>query len=273
MNCINSLYRPKFSGGGVVNVPPVISDLKVYMTFENVYASNGSPYVSGTQYIGNIVDGTVSSTQTYTPYGTMSLSSSVFKWGAKSASNNGVWRNANSYTFPENTGLSQSYWIRITSQSTAYSGGAGWGATDPAQSNEIANLALRYFGSGSGNLYAPYNFNIAVDTIAAQTLGNSTNTGVGNLSTNTWYHVVWTISPAAYAATATHKIYLNGSLIYTNAALKYPKSLARVFNDIGGFANNGGMINHLDNFRFYEKELSQSEVTDIYTNLDVNGLK
>ncbi len=50
---------------------------------------------------------------------------------------------------------------------------------------------------------------------------------------------VWTISPALYGGTCTHKVYLNNVLIYTNNALLYPTNVARAYFNLGGNVNNG----------------------------------
>jgi hypothetical protein len=107
---------------------------------------------------------------------------------------------------------------------------------------------------------------------------NTTDTPI--LSTiynnNTWNHVVWTITPTS--TTSTWRIYLNGVLTETLLEKQYPPVLSKRTNNWIGRAwytgsadanYNGG----IDDFRFYNRVITDNEATAIYVDQRPSSLK
>ncbi len=125
----------------------------------------------------------------------------------------------------------------------------------------------------TGTTGAPYYLNLNIDQ--SNYSGGGVDITSHQITNNVWNHYAWTISPALYGGTATHKVYLNNVLIYTNNALLYPTNAVRAYFDLGANANDGCIchIQYIDTFRHYKKELTSAEINNIYTNLDPNGLR
>ena len=248
------------SVGGFSKITVPDPNLMFYTTFEQMYASDKTNWVSGNNYIGNIATGSVTdlfqgsaAPQTYPDIYTV-------KWGLQSFKLNNNAVRQSSYFLPESTGLSFCVWSRIFSMSTPNTNKTIVGLTDRTNLKLFA-LRMRCNTSTAG----PYTINLATDELASST---PTNYVSGNtINSDEWNHYVWTISPALYGGTATHKIYLNKNLIYT-VTLTYPANALRDF-DLGGT----GISQYMDTFRLYKKELNSAEINNIYTNLDPNGLR
>ena len=254
---ISKYYKP------VVIVPPD-PNLINYFNFDTVYDSSGGPWTSGVHYLANTASGTIGPLYRSLNSATAYQSTITKKWGTGSMyTNNGTFRNdTNNYTFPENTGLSFSFWVYNIISGNTYSPLFGYATTASDQ-----QVALRMVSNGN----PPYSINLCVDNSTPPDSGGTTVTG-GTLNANQWYHIAWTISSAAYGATATHKIYLDNVLIYTNAALKYPGNYLRKYQDLGSQAGWGVGAEYIDTFRYYNKTLTAGEVSNIYTNLDPNNV-
>jgi hypothetical protein len=167
-----------------------------------------------------------------------------------------------SYFLPESTGLSFCVWSRISSMDTPNTNKAIFSFMDPNTGN-LFGLRMRCNTYSSG----PYAINLITDQLDASLTTTYASSSI--INANEWNHFVWTISPALYGGTATHKIYLNNNLVYTESGgLKYPANAARTF-DLG--ANK--ISQYMDTFRLYKKELNSAEINNIYTNLDPNGLR
>ncbi len=113
-----------------------------------------------------------------------------------------------------------------------------------------------FCNNGSDNILAAiYNSQLALS------IHGTPEKNVFNLMTptnNVWYHLVWTI-----ASDGTWTVYINGTNIYS-ALQRYPTTSERTINYFGysiyGELFSGG----IDNFRYYNYVLSQSNVTTIY---------
>lgn len=261
MNCLNSIQHPRpFLGSSFT--PPVISNLVQYVTFDNIYNSSGGAWTTGTQYAGNIATSN-SPTSLY-----QAVSGATFEAANKPFANSVYtaktntsifrWNGSGGYVFPQNTGLSFTFWMRMTGLSANYGGPFGIGGESTG--NPLVFLALRFVSAG-GSLY---NINLAIDI---GTNSGGIDTSQGGISLNQWYHLAWTISSAAYGASATHRIYKDGSQIYTNTH-PYPSNRSRIYNDIGSIPGWGTFAGQVDMFRYYSAELSATQVNDIYTTLD-----
>jgi hypothetical protein len=78
---------------------------------------------------------------------------------------------------------------------------------------------------------------------------------------NEWRHIAWTLDP-----NGEWKIYVNGALIHTVTKV-YPNAVQRTLNYIGKshWTDQPYYNGAIDDFRYYTRVLTSSEVTDIYT--------
>lgn len=264
MNCLNSLQHPRpFLGSSFT--PPVISGLVQYVTFDKIYNALGEAWTSGTQYAGNIATSN-SPTSLYQSLGATfdnTVSNALISGSVYTGKNPYFRWNGGSggYVFPENTGLSFSLWVRMTALSANYGGPFGIGGLSPS----FQFLALRFYQSGS-----VYHINLAVDI--NNNNGGGLNTNAGSISFNQWNHLVWTISPSAYGASATYKLYKNGSIIYSGTGV-YPNNGSRIYNDIGAIPGWGTFAGNIDMFRYYSVRLNDADVSNIYTTYDRNIIR
>jgi hypothetical protein len=264
MNIINSINHYKLTNSVIIITDP---NLVYYVTFEQMYASNKTNWVSGTNYAGNIATGVVTSLfQAYSATNAIP-ETTIVKNGLQSIyTNQNLFRHVNStYVLPQSTGLSFCVWCRMAGQNAGLTRSGVFGLSGNS-GNNLLSLRMR-----SVNTFgAPYYINFTVDNAPPQSGGLDITTH--QITNNVWNHYVWTISPALYGGTCTHKFYLNNVLIYTNSALLYPTNVARNNFDIGAVDGNGSNIQYTDTFRHYKKELDATEINNIYTNLDPNGL-
>jgi hypothetical protein len=262
----NSYQMAGFKNKAIVIVTD--PNLVYYMTMEQMYASNKTNWVSGTYYVGNIATGPVTDLFQNISGVNANPETTIVKNGLQSIYTiQALFRQTNAtYVFPQSTGLSFCVWNRMVGQNTANTMGGVFGMCG---SDLLFALRMKSVGAvGSG---APYYLNLSIDQ--SNPGGGGVNITSHQITNNVWNHYVWTISPALYGGTATHKVYMNNVLIYTNATLLYPTNITRVNFDLGGNHNNGCNIQYMDTFRHYKKELTSTEINNIYTNLDPNGLR
>ena len=157
----------------------------------------------------------------------------------------------------------------ISQSPYSYAGVFGYADLD---GTETKSVALRIVGV-QDSYSPPYSINLCVDDNTTTYTGGGTTVTGGTLNANQWYHIAWTISPAAYGATATHTVYLNNVNIYTNTELKYPSNYSRVYQDLCSMVGNGSNEMYLDTFRHYTKCLTAADVNYIYKTLDPNNTK
>ena len=278
MNFINSIQHPRPLIGSSFT-PPVISGLVQYVTFDAIYNTSGGVWTSGSgaQCCGNIATSDTP-TNIYNGIGVGTTSFETVKpnkptptsWtgGVYSVKvNNTLFRHTLSptYQFPTN-GLSFSCWFKLNANISSTFLGL-WGFAQTA-ANSYTCVVPRLYGltSGTPSTSPPYYFNLGIEV--TPTIPSGTNTGAGAVAVGDWYHFVWTIRAAAHGAATTHTLYLDGVSIYTNATLAYPSGNVRQLIDIGAYPNGGGINGNIDTFRYYSTELSQANVTNIYTTLD-----
>jgi len=107
-----------------------------------------------------------------------------------------------------------------------------------------ASFDLRYF----------YKVNLSISNYTSNNSIYSTN-----VNDNTSRHYAWTI-----ATNGTYNYYVNGSLIYTTTGL-YPSAVSRTQNYIGRSIDvSGGFVGKIDNYRVFNRVLSQADVSSIY---------
>ena len=84
-------------------------------------------------------------------------------------------------------------------------------------------------------------------------------TGVANLSTATWYHVV-----CAYDGAGTVSFYVNGSFV-TSKTASWTQVAGSVYSNVGAHNTGAFFFNGLiDEAGFWNRELTPSEVTELY---------
>lgn len=120
------------------------------------------------------------------------------------------------------------------------------------------------FGNGSASnniLFSPNNGPSVYRGTSQTTQPGS----IGTYADNNWNHLVWTLS-ASSASTCTWNIYINGSNKYTNSSAGYPSAVSRANNYIGysNWSADGYTTGYFDDFRYYSREISSSEVTQLY---------
>jgi hypothetical protein len=182
------------------------------------------------------------------------MSTTTFKYGGGSIS--GAWaRNNKARTFPQSVGVSFSIWIYLLANTGNNNplfgiGGVGAGPSD--------TIYMTTSGS-SGAWNIKYN------------VDGTNGTLNWSLANNTWYHIGWTISPAAFGASCTYAFYLNGS-VQTTVSGTYPTNVSRIYSDIMSYPGNGGTtLMYVDCYRNYERTLNANEVSYIYSTLDALG--
>ena len=78
-----------------------------------------------------------------------------------------------------------------------------------------------------------------------------------NVNDGVWRYIVWTLQP-----NGTYNYYINGILTYTATGI-YPKLITRNANRL--LTNNTNSLNgSMDEFRFYNRAVSSSEVSILY---------
>ena len=82
------------------------------------------------------------------------------------------------------------------------------------------------------------------------------------ITENTWRHVAWTLG-----TDNTWILYFNGVIVWTKTGRSYPNAIIRTKNYIGksDFASDAYFNGAIDDFRYYNRLLSPSEVLNIYT--------
>jgi hypothetical protein len=161
--------------------------------------------------------------------------------------------NTNSFTVTS-AGLSFACWFKLTGYAETarlfeFGNGFGTGGAWPNNSIIIA------IASATGILFA----NVSVNS-GTGSGGDLTNASV---NTNTWFHVVWTLNP-----NGEWKSYINGVLLKTYTGKIYPNTGPRTYNFIGRscYSDLERFYGRIDDFRIYNRVLSDSDAANIYSN-------
>jgi hypothetical protein len=90
------------------------------------------------------------------------------------------------------------------------------------------------------------------------------NTGYA-INNNIWHHICWTLTYST-GSTSNHNVYVDGNVIYQTATGKYPNNAVTYpACYIGKSTYTDPLFNGIiDDFRFYNRILSQSEVLTLY---------
>jgi len=150
---------------------------------------------------------------------------------------------------PGSSGISFSFWFYANNS-------PNWGRI------------FEFSASSNHNLHvAIFNNNLTFTTHTPAYRSVSTIAPVNNQ----WYHVVWTI-----ASNANWIIYIDKTIV-SNTTQIYPSTIERTENYIGKSMYNEYFNGGIDNFRYYNYVLSQSNVNTIYDSGDLDpstsGLK
>jgi hypothetical protein len=124
------------------------------------------------------------------------------------------------------------------------------------------NSSLILISSDGTKLYTAYGTNIAVTTITNLSSSQLTNFYTYNINNNIWNHITWIIQ-----ASGVYNYFINGNLVYTISSVLYPTLITRTSNYFGKSNMNLQSFNgSIDDFRFYNRILSSSEIYSLYSN-------
>jgi hypothetical protein len=280
----NNIYGGNGGSGIVIIAFPITSNtkgLKIYLTFDSAVSSTGGTYSSGVIYIPNLAPGANNTSDTtgslfkgWVVAPNVQLSNTIFKNGNNSIyMNNLLLRNNNNtstrYIFPANTGLSFSIWANLINRQGFH--GALFSFADTSGGNTVS-LKLNPSTTSNPSSTGPWYLYYQVD----DNKGTANNAGFyvdptktkNPINPKTWNHFAWVISPAAYGALTTYTFYINGEQVASinNSGLGtiYPINNSRIFIDIGAQAGFSGINGYFDTFRYYERNLSSNEISNIY---------
>lgn len=205
---------------------------------------------------GSTVKDYITNTYNATLAGSATVSTTQSKFGGASLYINGVSSSycaIPAFTFNGTTGMSIAFWTYVT----AYSAG-----NPPFKMaiNSSATIASNYgqiirpwYGTGTANQNPITNFYVDTDNIDTAISGSSVTI------LNQWNHLVYVLSGTVL------KIYVNGSL-YGSATLH--TALQNItYNTflIGSDVNyNGAQTAYFDDFRVYNAQITDAQITAIY---------
>ena len=110
--------------------------------------------------------------------------------------------------------------------------------------------------------------NILTPTIAINNSYTVYNTSYA-INNNVWRHICWTLTYST-GSTSTYNVYVDGSIIYTITSGKYPSSIVTYplcYIGKSTWTVDPSFNGSIDDFRFYNRILSQSEVSTLYNNI------
>jgi len=90
-----------------------------------------------------------------------------------------------------------------------------------------------------------------------------------NINNNVWRHICWTLTYST-GSTSTYNVYIDGSIIYTITSGIYPSSIVTYplcYIGKSTYSIDPSFNGVIDDFRFYNRILSQSEVSTLYNNI------
>ena len=129
----------------------------------------------------------------------------------------------------------------------------------------------RIFEFGNSTVSAP---NTMVINIVSNVLNTAIKINGGTttfydtgyaINNNIWHHICWTLTYST-GSTSNHNVYVDGNVIYQTATGKYPNNAVTYpACYIGKSTYTDPLFNGIiDDFRFYNRILSQSEVLTLY---------
>lgn len=190
-----------------------------------------------------------------------------FKFTASLSTFAKIPNNINLNTINTTTGISFSLWARITTNNGSWGRIFDFGNPNPSNLNNGFNYIFIGNNGTSGNL------RFAIQ--ANGTAENSYDTSGTNYRDNNWRHYVWTIS-----TTGIWNIYVNGIPILVNSSrIVIPVFTLSIQSLYFGKSmyQDGYFDGNIDDFRIYNKILSQTDVLKLYngevkiTNIDTSN--
>jgi len=229
--------------GGVQTVAFCTNDLLTYYPFDsdaNNYATGG-PVADTTFLNGASINNTA---------GNYKVGSGALYLNNNPNTNAQYLKINSNITFTTN-GLSISCWYNLQI------GSFGW-------------ARLFDFGNGAGSDNILYGLGAANGPAVYQ--GSATlqpNVSYLTVDTN-WHFFTWTLTYAAVgSATSTWNVYCDGVVVYTTSTNWYPNTtVSRTLNYIGNsnWSGDGYPTGYIDDFRIYNRVLSMSEISQLYSN-------
>jgi len=165
--------------------------------------------------------------------------------------------------------FSSDLYVTVTSIPATGSNGISFAFWMRANSTDISSNVFD-FGNGAANNNII--FGISKGYIYVNVYSSTTSNLLENfyslyVNDNKWRHYAWVIQ-----SNGTYQFYINNVLQYsTTSGNSYPVSVIRTSNYIGKSNTtypyfNGG----IDDFRIYNRSLTSTEISDIYTNAPLN---
>jgi hypothetical protein len=148
------------------------------------------------------------------------------------------------YTIPQYAALTFAFWIYINPNVN----NNGKGVIGLSNSNGSNAISVKISGTST--------FFLSLQTVFGGT--TTTNTPLRQIETATWTYVCWTIG-----TDGTWKLYLDGQLKETIAANVKPFFTATQLYAASARGTTG-FYGFLDEYRYYERELSSSEISSQY---------
>ena len=131
------------------------------------------------------------------------------------------------------------------------------------------------YDSYSNNIFVSMN---ASNSISANVYTSLTTSSTVSLATNynnsILYHFVWTMS-YSNAQTSTWNIYINATNVSNTTSKYYPNQVARGSDFLGrsNIYSDPSFNGYIDDFRVYQRVLTQTEITQIYTYTNTLNVK
>ena len=161
----------------------------------------------------------------------------------------------NPYTIWNNNGISFSIWFNMSSTASP--------------NCRIIDFSSDNIGTTPTNYVLIYKDDTQTDKINIVIVApNGANTYLSpTLNSNTWHHIVWTIS-----SSGVWGLYINNVYINPGITRGIPNVIwTRRWLGRSGFASDPYYIGNIDDFRIYNKVITVSEVNTIYNNI-ISGI-
>ena len=161
----------------------------------------------------------------------------------------------NPYTIWNNNGISFSIWFNMSSTASP--------------NCRIIDFSSDNIGTTPTNYVLIYKDGTQTDKINIVIVApNGANTYLSpTLNSNTWHHIVWTISSSGVWGLYINNVYINPGITRGIPNVTWTRRwLGR-----SGFASDPYYIGNIDDFRIYNKVITVSEVNTIYNNI-ISGI-
>jgi hypothetical protein len=163
---------------------------------------------------------------------------------------NGAFLQLPQHNFGTYAGLTLSFWFKPVDES-----GSNAKILDFSRGADTEGISV-------GRKDATEDLVFAVRTIAQQ--APVTCEAQGHWKAGMWKHVAWSLNPVSDTE-ATWKVYMDGSLVATQAAV-FPPDAVLTLNYLGKSSSNsdGSFAGYLDSFFIYQMAVADSQVAALY---------